>query len=99
MIDDSRGALDEEAVTKFRQQKQNYQNLVVTDSSAVDEYEKQIVQAVSEMAKTKRDLYEYNCGKNIRFICILKRPSSRRGGGRLRATKSKVLSSSPAPVA
>lgn len=68
LIDENQGALDESAVTNFRRQRQNYQDLVVTDSSAVDEYEKQIVQAVSEMAKTKRDLYEYNCGKKIRFV-------------------------------
>lgn len=68
MIDNNQGQLDEEAVTNFRQQKQEYLELVPVDSREVSVREKQVVEAVSETAKHMRTMHEQDCGKKVKLV-------------------------------
>lgn len=57
--------LDQEAVTEFRLQKEEYLEGVASDLRTVALREKRCVEAVSETAKSLRDVHAQNVGKKV----------------------------------
>ena len=68
MIAEHEAGLEQEAVTKFRQQMQEYLEMVEYDSREVAMGEKGVVQSVSETAKSMRTEHEQSCGKKIKLV-------------------------------
>lgn len=68
MVAEHEAGLEQEAVTKFRQQKQEYLEMVEDDSREVAMGEKEAVQSVTETAKSVRTEHEQSCGKRIKLV-------------------------------
>lgn len=68
MISEHEAELEQEPVTKFRQQMQDYMEMVEYDSHEVAAHEKKVVQSVSETAKSMRTEHEQSCGKKIKLV-------------------------------
>lgn len=68
MISEHEAELEQEPVTKFRQQMQDSMEMVEYDSHEVAVHEKKVVQSVSETAKSMRIEHEQSCGKKIKLV-------------------------------